>query len=70
MTNIETSSIIDITEPERVEVLIRADKKVIWINVDGICRLRCSRIKHLKVNDESNETKVLISSKHKGKEYV
>jgi hypothetical protein len=42
----------DITAPEEVEILIKEDGKVIWINVDGICELRVCRISKLTVNDE------------------
>ena len=41
---------LDISTPECVEILVRKDKKVIWINVDGICTFRASRIKQLKQN--------------------
>lgn len=43
---------LDVTEPSHVEVLIRHDSKVIWVNVDGICRFRACRIGNLVVNDE------------------
>ena len=33
-------SMLDITAPEAVEIVIRADGKVIWVNIDGLCRLR------------------------------
>ena len=42
----------DITAPEEVEILIKEDGKVIWINVDGICELRACRIGKLTLNDE------------------
>lgn len=42
----------DIIAPDRVEVLIRHDGKVVWVNVDGICRFRACRIVNLEVNDE------------------
>jgi hypothetical protein len=32
-----THSMVDITAPTIVEVLVRYDGKVVWINVDGIC---------------------------------
>lgn len=54
---------LDITKPEiGVEILIREDKKVIWVNVDGVCRLRICQIPELLVNDSSkneipNETR-------------
>jgi hypothetical protein len=41
---------LDITAPaEIVEVQIREDKKVIWVNVDGVCCLRICQIPKLKV---------------------
>lgn len=40
-------NMLDITAPDSVEVLIRDDKKVVWVNVDGICRFRACRIKKL-----------------------
>lgn len=43
---------VDISEPEAVQIQIRADGKVIWINVDGICRFRACRIKELEITDE------------------
>ena len=42
----------DITAPEHVQIQIRSDGKVVWINVDGICVLRACRIGRLKVNDD------------------
>jgi hypothetical protein len=35
-----------------VEVLIRADEKVIWINIDGVCALRVSDIGTLQVHKQ------------------
>ena len=40
---------VDITAPRGVEVAYSADRKVLWVNVDGICVLRCCRIEDLKV---------------------
>ena len=34
-----------------VEISIRDDGRVIWVNVDGVCRLRCCRIEKLVVDD-------------------
>jgi len=42
-------SAVDIASPEGVEVLIRADQKVLWVNVNGVCVLRCCKIKNLEV---------------------
>lgn len=48
---------LDITAPELVEIKIRFDKKVVWVNIDGICRLRVCQIKNLKVQDDSRTNK-------------
>lgn len=42
---------IDITAPEVVEILIREDGEVVWVNVDGICRFRACRIRNVQLND-------------------
>lgn len=41
----------DITAPQGVEINISRDGKVIWVNVEGSCVLRCCRIGQLIVND-------------------
>ena len=38
---------VDITSPEVVQIEISADRKIIWVNVDGVCRLRACRIECL-----------------------
>lgn len=44
---------LDITQPEHgVEVRIRSDGKVLWVNVDGVCRLRVCMIDRLDIEDE------------------
>lgn len=35
---------LDITGAKRVEVRVRDDGCVVWVNVDGLCRLRVCRI--------------------------
>lgn len=41
---------IDITKPDAgVEISIKDDGTVIWINVDGICVLRVCQIPYLEV---------------------
>jgi hypothetical protein len=43
---------IDITAPDKsVEVSIRKDGTVIWVNVDGVCKLRICQIPHLVIDD-------------------
>ena len=50
-------TMLDITKPKFVEIDIRNDGKVVWINIDGICRLRACRIgkDRLVVNDRRKE---------------
>jgi hypothetical protein len=35
---------VDIAAPVNVEVEVRGDQKVLWVNVDGVARLRLCRI--------------------------
>jgi hypothetical protein len=51
--NVEMLSpyMMDITKPKLVEITIRDDGKVVWVNVDSLCRLRCCDIKVIKVDD-------------------
>lgn len=39
---------LDITGAVVVQILVRKDKKVIWINVNGVCVLRVCQIKKLE----------------------
>jgi hypothetical protein len=48
-----TEAFVDITRPREVEVRIREDRRVVWVNVDGICVLRVCQIPDLEVCDES-----------------
>ena len=43
----------DIIAPEHVEVVIDKKRKTIWINVDGVCRLRACRCGTISVLDDS-----------------
>ena len=47
----------DVTAPKHVQVQIRADGKVIWVNVDGVCRFRACQIEELQVDDERQPQK-------------
>ena len=45
--------LLDVTGAETVEVQVRHDGEVLWVNVDGRCRLRVCQIKgDVMVNDE------------------
>jgi len=46
----------DVTAPEFVQVVIRRDGKVVWINVDGACVFRACQIKVLEVDDMRQPT--------------
>jgi len=45
-------SYLDLTAPKEVEILIRYDGTVVWVNVDGTCRFRACRIGKLVVDDK------------------
>lgn len=38
---------LDITAPRLVEVVVRQDHKSLWVNVDGVCRLRICQIDNI-----------------------
>lgn len=42
---------MDVTGAQVVDISIRADGTVIWINIDNVCKLRVCRIKKLIVED-------------------
>lgn len=42
----------DINNPEIIEISVRKDKKVIWINIDGRCILRITGPKVIMINEE------------------
>ncbi len=46
---------LDIAEPELVQIQISRNSRTgttVWINVDGICRLRATRIKTVRIDDD------------------
>lgn len=55
MTERDPMPMLDLTAPARVEIDIRADRKVVWINIDGVCRLRACRIGELIVTDQGRK---------------
>lgn len=44
-------SVVDISAPECLEVEIREDGKVVWINIDGLCVFRSCQIGELLLKD-------------------
>lgn len=49
---------LDITAPKGpVQIQIRADGKVLWINVEGICAFRVCQIESLDIIDERKKSK-------------
>lgn len=50
---------IDISD-RIVEITIRGDGLVVWVNVDGECVLRACNIKKLEVNDERDYDEVTV----------
>lgn len=49
------NQMIDITAPGTVEIMIRFDGQVVWVNVDGICRFRACQIKTVVIEDKRND---------------
>lgn len=45
---------LDITAPKVVEVQVRFDQKVVWVNVDGKCALRCCQVGHVVMPDNTD----------------
>ena len=45
----------DVTGAEDVEIVIRSDGRVIWVNLDGLLLLRICRIKNVRLIDERRE---------------
>ena len=58
-----TNEMIDITAPDVVEMRVRFDGKVVWINVDGICRFRACQIKTVVIEDDRH---AMVSEASKG----
>lgn len=50
--DLRTKDTVDVTAPEVVEILIRSDGKVVWVNVDGFCLFRACRVQKLLVEDQ------------------
>lgn len=46
-----TDAAVDITSPDLVEVLADPARGIVWVNVNGVCVLRCCRIKQLELGD-------------------
>lgn len=54
--NYDDHNLLDITRPDTVvEVMVNNDGSVVWVNVDGVCRLRVCRIPHLVLMDMREE---------------
>jgi hypothetical protein len=45
----------DFMDAKEVEVSIRSDGKVVWINIDGACRVRCYRPEYIKIDDRRHD---------------
>jgi hypothetical protein len=48
---IKSEGSLDITGAEGVQVQIKDDGKVLWVNTENGCVLRICQIKHIEVND-------------------
>lgn len=47
-------NMMDITGASEVEIIVRHDQKVIWVNVNGACALRVCRIDRLSMEGCNN----------------
>lgn len=55
---------IDITSPEYpIEIAIRNDGDVIWVNVDGKCVLRVCGIQAIMLNDYRKKSEILANKR-------
>lgn len=52
-----TQVMVDVTEPVSVDVAIREDGQVVWINVNGICVLRACRAQRINILDDRKRNK-------------
>ncbi len=48
----ESQLLQDIRDPENVNIVIDSKGETIWININGVCRLRACRIGTLTVLDD------------------
>lgn len=48
---------LDFHDSKIVEIVVRDDSRVVWVNVDGVCRLRVCRIEKLVVTDQRKKRK-------------
>ena len=56
MASYEHGTLLDITEPDYVEIQIDWEGKTIWVHVDGITRLRACRIRNpIIISDERHK---------------
>jgi hypothetical protein len=55
-------AMIDLTEVEVVEINWSESKEAIWVNVDGVCVLRVTKCKLLKINGEDDASKILSAA--------
>ena len=44
------TEMIDIIVPSYIDICVSKDNKVLWINVDGVCRLRACQVKNLTID--------------------
>ena len=62
MKSLRKIEMLDITGANEVEIEVRHDNSVIWVNVDGVCALRICRIKRVTLIG-SRPSKIDIGAK-------
>lgn len=54
---------LDITQPDKaVELEISADRRTLWVNVDGVMRLRIQQIPRLELTDQKSALKRVLNA--------
>lgn len=52
----EVKQMLDLAGANIVEVVIKQNGTVLWVNVDGVCRLRVCRAKDINIEDKRETT--------------
>lgn len=56
------TTMVDVVKPQLVEIMISQTGEEVWVNIDGICRLRAKQCKHVVVF-ECNRILIVGTSK-------
>ena len=58
---------VDVTGAKSIEVIVRQDGTVLWVNINGVCAMRVCQAEKIVVRDESRAVQVLLNTcSHRG----